>query len=98
MTIRLSEQFPNGSIICLESPGEEYYSWSLSTWIAATIESQDEDAKAAIRSLWNDEDAWDDIVKKTKDETSAWYVWWMDGVRKYRQIDLRDGESTGADP
>jgi hypothetical protein len=97
MTIRQHEQFPHGSIIQLESTDEEFYSFSLSTWINATIESQDKTSMAAISQLWDGE-SWESIVEKVRVEGSTWYVWWMDGVRTYMELD-RDNphfESSGA--
>ena len=35
-----------------------------------------------LRALWDGEE-WEDILKKANTEGSTWYVWWMDGVRKY---------------
>ena len=97
MTIPRSEQFPHGSIIQLESIDEEFYSFSLSTWINQTIESQDKVSMAAISQLWDGE-SWESIVAKVKVEGSAWYVWWMDGVRTYMELDRDnpDFESSGA--
>lgn len=97
MTTPLGEQFPNGSIICLESQDEEYYSWSLHTWIDATIESDDEVSKAAICTLWDGEE-WDSIVEKANVEGSTWYVWWMDGVRTYKRLDQEGSNSSGEPP
>lgn len=96
MTIPRHEQFPHGSIIQLESQDEEYYSFSLSTWIEATIDSQDKVSMAAISQLWDGE-SWEDVVAKFKVEGSTWYVWWMDGVREYMRIDRDnpDTESSG---
>lgn len=92
MTVPPREQFPYGSIIQLESIDAEYYSFSLSTWINATIESQDKVSMAAISQLWDGE-KWESIAAKAQVEGSTWYVWWMDGVRKYMQID-RDNPDT----
>ncbi len=97
MNLPLDEQFPNSSITCLESADEEYYSFSLSTWINETIESDCEESKAAIRQLWDGEE-WDSIVAKVNVEGSAWYVWWMDGVRTYKRLDQEDSDSSGEPP
>lgn len=97
MTTPLGKQFPTGSIICLESQDEEYYSWSLRTWIDATIESGDEVSKKAICTLWDGEE-WDSIVEKANVEGSVWYVWWMDGVRTYKRMDQEASNSSGAPP
>jgi hypothetical protein len=92
MSVPENWRFPMGDVIQLESAEEEYYSFSLSTWISATIESQDEVSKQAICTLWEDE-AWDEIVEKFGVEGSTWYVWWMDGVRTYMVIDKRTASS-----
>ena len=95
MTIPRHEQFPRGSIICLESADEEFYSFSLSTWINETIESQDKVSMAAISQLWDGE-PWESIVEKVRVEGSTWYVWWMDGVRTYMRLDRdQPSESIG---
>lgn len=82
-----------GSIICLESAVEQDYSWFLSEFIAETKESQDADDVSLIRSFWNNEDSWEDILEKTSYEDSRWYVWWMDGVRAYIRHEFKEAEN-----
>lgn len=62
------------------------YANSLITWISNTIKSKDAKSIEAIRSLWDDE-PWEEIQTKILTDGSTWYVWWMDGLRKYIAID-----------
>ncbi len=82
MTIKRYAQFPNGSIIQLESREEEDAAYILAQNIELAERTKDPAAIAEIRALWGDED-WDDILKKSRAEGSTWYVWWMDGVRAF---------------
>ena len=74
------------SVWSLETPMEGDYAYFLSNWIEETIESQDEQAIASIRKLWDGE-SWNSIVKKSRVEGSTWYCWWMYGVRAYLQME-----------
>jgi len=38
-----------------------------------------------LRKIWDGEE-WLSIKKKLETEGSDWYVWWMDGVRKFMAI------------
>ena len=42
----------------------------------------DNNARQYLRELWDDE-SWRAIKAKLETEGSAWYVWWMDGVRQH---------------
>lgn len=77
-----TDQFPNGSIICLESRDQEDAGYMLWQDIELADKTKDPDLIAEIRLLWDNEE-WDDIITKARVEGSAWYVWWMDGVRAY---------------
>lgn len=70
------------SIICLETPEEEAYSFMLHQMIESAIESKDQNEIDEIRSFWDHEE-WQDILDKYGTEGSVWYVWWWDGVRAY---------------
>lgn len=72
-----------GSVWCFESGLEQDYAWFLGEYIRETELSKSEADIAIIRSFWNDEYDWEEIVKKSQVEGSTWYVWWMDGVRAY---------------
>lgn len=75
------------TIIDLETDVEKDYTWFLSEFIVETKESNDQVDIDIIRSFWNNEDSWEDILEKASCEDSRWYVWWMDGVRKYIQYE-----------
>ncbi len=83
MSISKYEQFPHGSIIQLESAEQEDASYILMENIELAEKTKDPEAIAEIRALWNDDEPWEDIVAKARVESSAWYVWWMDGVRAF---------------
>jgi hypothetical protein len=76
------EQFPYGSLIQLGSAEQEDASYILMQDIELAEKTKDPAAIAEIRALWDDE-PWEDIVAKARVESSAWYVWWMDGVRAF---------------
>lgn len=82
MTIPLHEQFPRGSIICLESREQEDAAYILYQDIELAARTGDPDAIAEIRALWDGEE-WDTIVERSQAEGSTWYVWWMDGVNEF---------------
>ena len=82
MTAPLHSQFPRGSIIQLESAEQEDAGYILMQDIELAEKTKDPGAIAAIRALWDDE-PWEEIVAKAHVEGSAWYVWWMDGVRAF---------------
>ncbi len=82
MPIPRYEQFPHGSIIQLESAEQEAAGYILSQDIALAESTNDPALIAEIRALWDDE-PWEAILEKAKTEGSTWYVWWMDGVRRF---------------
>lgn len=82
MSLPLHEQFPSGSIIQLESAETEDAAYILMQNIELAEKTKDPAAIAEIRALWDDE-PWDEIVEKARCEGSAWYVWWIDGVRAF---------------
>lgn len=94
MTIPSHEQFPHGSIIQLESAELEDASYILSQNIELAEKTKDPEAIAEIRALWDDE-PWEEIVAKARVESSAWYVWWMDGVRAFL---LKEQSQAGPPP
>lgn len=81
------------TVICLESNIEQDYSWFLSELITEAKESGDAEGIAFIRSFWNNEDTWEEILEKTSYEDSRWYVWWMDGVRAYLRYEMKEDTS-----
>lgn len=82
MTTPSHEQFPNGSIIDLESTEQETASYILSEDIQLAIKTGDEELINELRALWDGE-PWDQIVERSQAEGSTWYVWWMDGVNAF---------------
>lgn len=77
--------------IMRDSPRQEdltHYSNSLYYWIMATDAHHGENSSSAqsIRALWDDEE-WGSIMGKLRTEENTWIVWWMDGVRRYIEID-----------
>jgi len=71
------------TVICLESAMELDYSQFLSELIEEAKASGSEDDIALIKSFWDNQDDWETIQERAAVEGSAWYVWWMDGVRAY---------------
>ncbi len=69
-------------IIKLETQHEEFASNDLSKYIQDAMNTGNKKKIVFIRSLWDNE-PWASIVKKVNTEGSTWYVWWMDGVRKF---------------
>lgn len=70
------------TIICLESREQEDAAYILMQDIELAEQTKSPELIAEIRALWDGEE-WESIVEKAKAEGSTWYVWWMDGVRKY---------------
>lgn len=75
---------------CLETPLEQDSSYLLGEMIRDADVYMDLDARALIRSFWNNEDDWETIVERAACESSAWYVWWMDGVRAFVRHEMRE--------
>jgi len=65
----------------LETPNEEYASRDL-RFIAGDALDHDRQAQNYLRKLWDGE-SWSSIKGKLETEGSAWYVWYMDGVRQH---------------
>lgn len=93
MTIPLHEQFPNGSIICLESSEQETASYLLSEDIRLAMETEDPELIAELRQLWDDE-PWEQVVERSQVEGSTWYVWWMDGVNAFARRASSSAQAT----
>lgn len=79
-------------IICLETGQEEAASYFLSELINEAIETKDRNLIRRLRRLWQFDafgrgrkngERWASIKRKAAVEGSAWYVWWMDGVRTF---------------
>jgi hypothetical protein len=88
-----------GDVWTLESENEEVASQMLSQIAQKAIEG-DTANQQYLTTLWDGE-RWESIQKKLMAEGSTWYVWWMDGVRRFAsQMDSRDveNEDTGAAP
>lgn len=64
----------------LETPTEEIASDSLNS-IAEQAYNSDRKSQNYLKKLWNK--SWQSIKAKLEVEGSAWYVWWMDGVRQH---------------
>jgi len=88
VSIPRSAQFPHGSIIQLESAEQEDAAYILMQNIELAEQTKDPEAIAEIRALWDGEE-WEDILGKARCEGSTWYVWWMDGVRRFMEIARR---------
>jgi len=70
-----------GDVWTLEAPDEEQASVDLSIVCEIALDG-DKDAQAYLETLWDGE-SWQSIKGKLETEGSAWYVWWMDGVRQH---------------
>jgi len=81
----------------LESNDEEFASDMLSQ-IANEAMKGDVSQQQYLSNLWDGE-SWESIQKKLQAEGSTWYVWWMDGVRKFMsQLDTQDVEEQAPQP
>lgn len=87
-----------GDVWQLESKDEEFASQMLSQIVDKALEG-DETQQKFLSELWDGE-GWDSVKAKVLTEGSTWYVWWMDGVRKFMsQLDTEDvGEAETSDP
>ncbi len=65
----------------LETPNEEAASVDLNFIVEAAFKHSRR-AINYLRKLWDGE-SWQSIKSKLEVEGSAWYVWWMDGVRRH---------------
>lgn len=65
----------------LETPDEELAAEDLNIIVSVALD-KDSRARNYLRRLWDGE-AWKSIKEKLLTEGSAWYVWWMDGVRRH---------------
>ena len=75
----------------LESKDEETAAQILSQLVNKAL-AGDQTEQQYLSGLWDGE-SWDSIQKKVMAEGSTWYVWWMDGVRKFMsQMDTKDVE------
>ena len=71
----------------LETPAEETAIFDLNLIIDAAY-NHDHKAQRYLRKLWDMK--WVDIKSRLEVEGSAWYVWWMDGVRKHLENMVRE--------
>jgi hypothetical protein len=69
-------------IIKLETELEDIAAQELADLILTAREKYNRNLVRRIRRLWDNE-SWNSILKKIDTEGSTWYVWWMDGVRKF---------------
>jgi hypothetical protein len=76
------------TVVCLETDVEKDYAHFLGEFIEETIADNNPESIATIRSFWDNDYSWEDIQEKAAVEGSTWYVWWMDGVRKYMEKEL----------
>lgn len=78
-----------GDVLELKSEEEKMVSDMLSKITDKALEGNIEQQQF-LSNLWNGE-SWDSIKSKVLAEGSTWYVWWMDGVRKFKsQMDTKD--------
>ena len=66
----------------LETPNEELASIDLNFIIEDAFKFEGVSERAYLRRLWDGE-SWKSIKEKLMTEGSAWYVWYMDGVRNH---------------
>jgi len=71
-----------GDVWTLETPNEELAAENLNMIVSAALDGHSASARNYLRKLWDNE-SWESIKKKLLTEGSAWYVWWMDGVRQH---------------
>lgn len=66
----------------LETPDEELATIDLNFIIDEAMKFRGVSERAYLRRLWDGEN-WQSIRAKLLTEGSAWYVWYMDGVRQH---------------
>lgn len=66
----------------LETPDEECAIEDLNYIIDNAMKFEGSKERAYLRKLWDGE-PWQSIKEKLYTEGSAWYVWYMDGVRQH---------------
>jgi hypothetical protein len=71
-----------GDVWTLETPNEELATEDLNMVVSAALDGHSASARNYLRKLWDNE-SWESIKEKLLTEGSAWYVWWMDGVRQH---------------
>lgn len=84
-----------GDIWSFESKEEEYAALELQQDFIDPALEGDTDAQNYLSNLWDGE-SWEQIKKKLEIEGSTWYVWFMDGVRKYISERNEDTALTGS--
>lgn len=100
MASDLNKKAPNipeevGDVWTLESEDEDFASNMLSGIVDKAMEGDVEHQKF-LSALWDGE-SWESIKRKVQTEGSVWYVWWMDGVRKFMsQMDTIDVQNQNA--
>lgn len=77
------------SVVQLETAMEQDYCHFLGELIEEAKQSKDPEEIAFILNLWDNENDWATVQERAACEGSTWYVWWMDGVRKYMQLELQ---------
>ena len=76
----------------LESSQEQHASEDLNFIIEEALKFKGTSQRAYLRKLWDGE-SWQSIKKKVLTEGSAWYVWYMDGVRQHLINNLAQSKS-----
>ena len=66
----------------LETPDEDFASDDLNMIIDEAMRFRGVSERTYLRRLWDGE-SWKSIKAKLMTEGSAWYVWYMDGVRQH---------------
>jgi len=90
------QKIPLSDVWELETPPEKVASEDLSMIADMAIEG-DRKAQNYLKTIF--EEDWKSIKEKLQTEGSAWYVWWMDGVRKhYPKIVLEAGKPIQLEP
>lgn len=72
----------------LETPDEKAAEADLRDIVDAAFEG-DTTAQEYLRLLWTNE-SWESIKAKLETESSAWYVWYMYGIRQHLKNNYPD--------
>ena len=71
-------------VICLESELENFYCAIVSNFYTGALKAKGWKAHNMRKELEHIfESPWETIKERMETEGSVWYVWYMDGIRKY---------------
>lgn len=81
-----------GDVWKFESPDEDNVSDELND-VCNEARNGNIEAQQFLSDLWDE--SWDSIKGKLATEGSVWYVWWMDGIHRYMENEVREERKGG---